>query len=121
MRTAKDMLFTGRAMSAAEAHARGMVQRIFPSETLAEDTLALAKHIAKQPLFALANAKRSANAALDSMGLNATLEMAFALHHLGHSHWKQVTGELASPGAYAATRELLKMAPMPGVSVGQHP
>lgn len=121
VRTAKDMLFTGRTLSAAEAHARGMVQRIFAAETLEADTLALATQIARQPLFALANAKRSVNTALDAMGLNVTLEAAFALHHLGHSHWKQLHGELAAPGAYAATRDLIKMAPMAGVSVGRTP
>src|SRR5580765_1028461 len=50
-RLAKEMLFTGRAISAAEALQHGMVNRVVPREDLESETLRLAEHIARRPMF----------------------------------------------------------------------
>lgn len=107
-RTAKDMLFTGRSMSAQEAHAIGMVQRVFPREQLADETLGLATEIAKRPAITLAMTKRTVNQAQDAMGFQQTLEAAFAMHHLLHNHFKLLYGELTPPGAAEAVRESMR-------------
>ena len=114
-RTAKDMLFTGREMTALEAHGRGMVQRIFPQADLDDQTAVLARRIASQPPFALATAKRAVNFAVDAMGFEQTLEAAFAMHHMLHNHWRQQGGDLAPRGAGDALRAVLKQGTMPGL------
>lgn len=107
-RTAKDMLFTGRAMTATEAFRRGMVQRIFRRDELESATLELACQIAERPSFALALAKRSVNMAQDAMGLDQVLEASFAMHHLLHSHVWRVTGTGVPEGAFDKFREIVK-------------
>lgn len=114
-RLAKDMLFTGRHMTAQEAFRHGMVQRIFTREELADLTLQLAERIAERPAMSLAMAKRSVNAAQTAMGIDQTLESAFAMHHLLHSHWQRVGGSLAPVGSEEVVRAMMREAPMPGI------
>src|SRR4051812_8908124 len=52
-RRAKEMLFTGRAVGAAEALAIGMVNRVVPRAELDAATLELAETIAARPAFGL--------------------------------------------------------------------
>jgi enoyl-CoA hydratase len=85
-RLAKDMLFTGRAIGAEEAKIAGMVSRVVPRDDLESETLALASHIAKRPMFGLTTAKQSVNNAQDAMGMYTAIQSAFGLHHVGHSH-----------------------------------
>lgn len=85
-RLAKDMLFTGRAIGAAEALQHGMVNRVVPRDDLESETLALASHIAKRPMFGLTLAKQSVNQAQEAMGMHTALQSAFGLHHVAHSH-----------------------------------
>lgn len=107
-RTAKDMLFTGRVLSAEEAHRVGMVQRLFPREQLEDGTLELAEEIAKRPGMTLAMAKRSVNQAQDAMGFDQTLEAAFAMHHLLHNHFLRLYGSMTPPGGGEAVRESMR-------------
>jgi enoyl-CoA hydratase len=119
-RIAKDMLFTGREMTAREAHGCGMVQRIFAKAELADQTTALARHIASQPAFSLATAKRAVNFAVDAMGFEQTLEAAFNMHHMLHNHWREQNGDLAPSGSGDALRAVLKQGTAPGL-VGPEP
>ena len=107
-RTAKDMLFTGRSLSAEEAFRRGMVQRVFTRERLQQDTLALAADIARQPSMTLAMTKRSVNLAQDAMGFQQTLEATFAMHHLLHNHFRLMHGEMTPPGASDEVRDRMR-------------
>ena len=54
---ALDMLFTGQSIDAATALRDGLVSRIAPSDTLDQETLALAQHIAAQPPQQIASGK----------------------------------------------------------------
>lgn len=85
-RLAKDMLFTGRAITADEALQHGMVSRVVPRDDLESETLALASHIAKRPMFGLTLAKQSVNNSQEAMGMYTALQSAFGLHHVAHSH-----------------------------------
>jgi enoyl-CoA hydratase len=97
VRKAKEFLFTGMRMSAQDALACGMVNRVVPAEHLEAETLALAARIAGQPAFALKLTKMALNAAEDAMGRSATLKTSFALHQLAHSQNMQVHGCLVDP------------------------
>jgi enoyl-CoA hydratase len=108
VRAAKDMLFTGRSMTAREAFRRGMVQRMFPVDDLEQATLDLACQIAQRPSFALGMAKRSVNLAQDAMGFDQVLEASFAMHHLLHSHVWRVTGTGVPDGALETFRSLVR-------------
>ncbi|MEZ5261571.1 MAG: enoyl-CoA hydratase [Acidimicrobiales bacterium] len=96
-RKAKQMLFTGEAITAEEAHRLGMVNEVVPREELEQATLAMATKIAAQPSMGLKLAKASVNQALDNMGMYGTLQAAFGLHHLSHSHNGQRFGMLVDP------------------------
>ena len=83
-RKAKELLFTGARMSAQEAQAVGMVNRVVPDAELGDAALALAQQIAKAPPFGLRLIKRSINRTLDAQGLRSALAAHFDTHQLSH-------------------------------------
>jgi enoyl-CoA hydratase len=85
-RKAKELLFTGRAMTAHEAETLGMVTRVVPLEDLRAEARALAAQIAKQHPFALRQAKRAVNQTLDVQGFYAAIQSIFDIHQTGHGH-----------------------------------
>ena len=97
VRKAKEMLFTGRPISAEEARMLGMVNQVVPRAELAERTLELAKEIATKPTFALKSVKQAVNAAEDAQGRPVAFQTAFAIHHLNHSHAMEVFGVPVDP------------------------
>jgi enoyl-CoA hydratase len=86
IRKAKEMLFTGEAVTAEEAYMLGMVNKIVPQDELASATLELARKIAARSSFGLNLAKMAVNQALDAQGFHTAQQAAFSLQHLGHSH-----------------------------------
>ena len=91
-RRAKEWLFTSGWLSAAEAREAGMVNRVYPAERLAEETLALAVTIARKPPFALKMAKEAINQSQDAAGRRTALLQSFSIHQLCHSHWRSIYG-----------------------------
>lgn len=85
-RKAKEMLFTGRAMTAQEAEAIGMVTRVVPLDELRSYTHTLAAEIAKRHPFALRQAKRAVNQTLDVQGFYAAIQSVFEIHQNGHGN-----------------------------------
>lgn len=71
---AKDMIFTGRFLTADQAHAIGLVDRVVPPDEVYAQAHALATRLAAGAPFALAAAKRAIEAAVDS-DLAAGLEV----------------------------------------------
>ena len=63
---AYEMFFTGKPLSAADAHRLGVINRIVPAERLEEEVRDLAGQLASQPRQAMAGAKRAVNQALES-------------------------------------------------------
>ena len=84
LRKAKEMLFTGERLSAAEAQAIGMVNRVVKRDQLEAATLALANRIAEAPPFAISLIKRSLNRSVDAQGLRVALSAHFDTHQLTH-------------------------------------
>ncbi|MDT0200677.1 enoyl-CoA hydratase [Nocardioides sp. AE5] len=86
IRKAREMLYTGDAVDAAEAHRLGMVNHVVPEDQLEDFTLDLAERIAARPQFGLRLSKLSINQQLDAMGQRQSLESALAVHNLGHAN-----------------------------------
>ena len=108
LRKAKEMLYTGGRLSAAEAHAIGLVNRVVPRAELDRATLAMAQRIAQAPPFAIRLLKRSLNRSMDGQGMRQALTAHFDLHQLSHlSEEYQATRRagLASAIAKGAQRD----------------
>lgn len=103
-RLAKEMLFTGRAITAQEALMHGMVNKVVPRAELESATLEMAAHIARRPMFGLTLAKQSVNNALDAMGQYTALQSAFGLHHVAHSHNRLKFDSLVDPSGIQVIR-----------------
>lgn len=86
-RRAKELLLTGDAIDAEEAHRIGMVSKLFPAAELGERTVEFASRIARRPAMARLLIKDSVNGAVDAMGFQESLRHSFGLHQLGHAHW----------------------------------
>jgi enoyl-CoA hydratase len=89
-RKAKELLLTGDSLSVDEAHALGMVSKVFPPEELSDRTVELARRIAELPTMTALLIKESVNQSVDNMGFHNALNACFTLHELNHSHWAQV-------------------------------
>lgn len=91
-RKAKEILFTGRAVSAREAEQAGAVNKVVPLEDLQTETMALAAHISTMDPFGLRQAKRAVNQTLDIQGFHAAVQAVFDIHQTGHGNALSVTG-----------------------------
>jgi len=85
-RKAKELLFTGRKMTAAEAERVGMVNQVVPLDELRPATRTLAAEIATKHPFALRQAKRAVNQTVDVQGFYAAIQSVFDIHQTGHGH-----------------------------------
>jgi enoyl-CoA hydratase len=91
-RKAKELLLTGDALSADDAHALGMVSKVFPRDQLSDYTVQFACRIAKLPTLTALLIKESVNQTVDAMGFATALDACFSLHQLNHAHWADITG-----------------------------
>jgi enoyl-CoA hydratase/carnithine racemase len=101
-RKAKEILFTGRAVTAEEAEKVGMVNRVVPLADLETATMELARQIAQMHPFALRQAKRAVNQTLDVQGFYAAIQSVFDIHQTGH-------GNALSVGGYPILTRLAEM------------
>jgi enoyl-CoA hydratase/carnithine racemase len=91
-RKAKEILFTGRALTAREAEQVGMINRVVPREDLDAEARGLARRIAEMPPFGLRQAKRAVNQTQDVMGFYAAIQSVFDIHQTGHGNALSVNG-----------------------------
>ena len=92
-RKAKELLLTGDAIDADEAHALGMVTKVFPGDELADRTVEFARRIARVPTMSALLIKEAVNQSVDNMGFYNALNACFTMHELNHSHWAQVNDD----------------------------
>ncbi len=112
VRKAKEMLFTGRAITARVARELGMINRVVPEAELAEATLELAAEIAEQPLMGLKTAKESVNQTQNEQGFYNALRSAMALQQLAHAHNYTVHDLAVDPAGMQLVRALAKKPPL---------
>lgn len=91
-RKAKEILFTGRPLTAREAEQVGMVNKVVPLAGLDAAAYELAARIARMPPFGLRQAKRAVNQTLDVQGFYAALQAVFDIHQTGHGNALSVSG-----------------------------
>ena len=89
-RKAKELLLTGDTIDVDEAHALGMVSKVFPADELGDLTVQFARRIAQLPTMTALLIKEAVNQTVDNMGFYNALNACFTLHELNHSHWAQV-------------------------------
>ena len=107
-RKAKEMLFTGRPLTAAEGLALGMINHVVADDKLDEFTIDLATRIAAMPAYGLRLAKASVNAALDAQGYDVALDAAFSQHMLGHANNLAQHGDIINPDGASVIRQLAR-------------
>ena len=76
MRKTKEMLYTARSMSAAEAESLGLINQVVPAEKLGEAVKAMATDIVKTPGNHLMILKEATNNWYDNMGLTQSSKQA---------------------------------------------
>ncbi|MEW2355755.1 enoyl-CoA hydratase [Spirillospora sp. NPDC029432] len=91
-RKAKEILFTGRPVTAEEAEKVGMVNKVVPLDDLDSSAMELAGRIAQMHPFALRQAKRAVNQTLDVQGFHAAIQSVFDIHQIGHGNALSVDG-----------------------------
>lgn len=104
-RKAKELLFTGGSITAAQAEQLGMVNMVVPVDELRPATMDLARRIARADAFALRMAKRAVNHAMDVQGFTTAIDAVFDMHHLGHARARQMTGGTPALAGLSAMKE----------------
>lgn len=109
-RKAKEVMWTGDPVSAKEAKEFGMVSRVVPRERLEEETIQLARKIAKTLPVAASLVKRSVNDAWDLMGLRHAWRYHLLAHELSHisdeaKRWDEMKAQAMQAGG---VKEVLK-------------
>ena len=85
LRKAKEFLYTGQRITAAEGQAWGMINHVVPRDRLEVFTLQLAQRIAEAPPIAIRMLKRSLNRSADIQGYRNALDAHFDTHLLSSS------------------------------------
>src|SRR3954452_14925970 len=89
-RKTKELMLTGDSIDIHEAHALGMVSKVFPRDELGDRTLDFARRIALLPTMTALMIKESVNETVDNQGFYNSLNACFTLPQLNHSHWAEV-------------------------------
>jgi len=112
VRKAKELLFTGRAITAKVAQELGMVNRVVAKDRLADEALEIAREIAVQPLMGLKLAKESVNQMQNAQGLYTSLRAAMGLQQMGHANNHMVHGMGVDPAGMQLVRDLAQKPPI---------
>lgn len=107
-RKAKELLFTGDAITADEAQQLGMVNRVVPLDELESATLEMAGKIARNDAFALRMAKRAVNHTMDIQGYTNAIDSIFDMHHFGHTRARTITGGMPALSGLSGMKEKAK-------------
>ena len=108
VRKAKELLFTGRAITARLAKELGMVNRVVPRESLTTETMSLAEEIAQQPMMGIKTAKESVNQMQDEQGFYNSLRSAMTLQQFGHAQNRILHNSPVDPSGMKIVRELAR-------------
>lgn len=111
-RKAKELLFTGRQISAAAAERAGMVNQVVSLDSLESTTINLAEEIAAKPAMGLRLAKLSVNQSQDQQGFYNALRSAMSIQQLAHAHNLGQYDFVGHPDGPDLVRRSLKLPPL---------
>ncbi|MBU6268695.1 MAG: enoyl-CoA hydratase [Sphingomonadales bacterium] len=109
-RVARELLLLGRRMPAARAYQLGMVNEVFPRESLREEVAKIAAELAERDRFAMALTKQAINFVEDLRGKRSAMDGVFHMHHLAHAQNQLLTGHLVGNIGAKAMAEANKKA-----------
>lgn len=112
VRKAKEMLFTGRALTADAALRAGMVNQVVEADKLSETCLALAEEIAVQPAQGLRLAKMAVNQSQDEQGFYNALRSAMGFQHVFHAQQWALYGASSDPNAPDEIKKVIMKPPL---------
>ena len=92
---AREMCFVGGYKNAQQLKDVGLVNWIFPRETMEEETMKIAQHIAKTPLFSLQMMKQELNKIYELAGFKHSVDYAAEMFNICR-HQMQVKTNFAS-------------------------
>ncbi|WP_376097314.1 enoyl-CoA hydratase/isomerase family protein [Roseomonas sp. CCTCC AB2023176] len=96
-RLAKDMMFTGRTLSAEEAREAGLVTRVVAPEALEETVAAMVATIVKAPPHAMAVAKRCVDEGLERDPRGALATEILAIEEILAGDWRAGVAGFGKP------------------------
>lgn len=105
VRRTKEILFTGRFVTAAEALEIGFVSRVVPREDLDATTAAMAARIAEKDSFGLRMIKEAVNSTQDIMGFRAAIRTGINYNMLRSEEEKARLG----PPDFSENRQLSRV------------
>lgn len=85
LRHAKEFLYLGERLTAAEAYRIGMVNRVVPTDELDTYVMNMATRIASAPPFGMRALKKSLNRTYDIQGFKTATQAHFDTHQLTHT------------------------------------
>ncbi|MBI4338051.1 MAG: enoyl-CoA hydratase [Chloroflexi bacterium] len=91
-RKAKELLLLGDTIDAKKAEQIGMVNKVVPVDKLEEETLAIARRVAKLDTSAALWVKQAVNVTQDMQGMWNAMQTVLWIHNLGHAHHGELTG-----------------------------
>lgn len=91
-RVAKEFLLLGERMPAARAYQFGMVNRLFPRDTLKAETAAMAAELATRPRLGNWLSKQALNHVEELRGKRSAMDAVFHMHHFAHAQNDLVSG-----------------------------
>lgn len=91
-RVAKEFLLLGERMPAARAYQFGMVNRLFPRDTLRAETAAMAAELATRPRLGNWLTKQALNHVEELRGKRTAMDAVFHMHHFAHAQNDLVSG-----------------------------
>lgn len=105
-RKAKEFLFTGQKLTAAEGKEWGMINHVVPRADLEDFTMKLAQHIALAPPAGIRMLKRSMNRTADMQGFRNSLAAHFDTHALSTStqEWRDIVAKGMAQSIEAAKK-----------------
>jgi len=88
---AREMCFVGGYKTAQELKQWGLVNYIFPRETMEEETMKIAQHIAKTPLFSLKMMKQELNRVYELQGFQHLMDYSAEMFNICRHHMQMAT------------------------------
>ena len=93
-RVARELLLLGRRMPADRAHQLGMVNFVYPRDSLRAEVAKIAAEMAERDRFGMALTKQAINFVEDLRGKRTAMDGVFHMHHLAHAQNQLLTGNL---------------------------